>query len=888
MRKVNPLLKLAAISGVETAVKLHIRRGDDLDARDGSGATPMMLAAAKRRLGVVRLLLDAGATLALVDERGMNALAHAQKGGCPETIALLTEAQARMYAPGSKAAQALPDNHELLSGEEDVVSAEEPTQLPEFWMEHLSSNPSSNFSIDELEGVTAEAVAPCPVVVAHALASSGLFEDEVEIVSLDDDPLYEIFSDDWEAEDESIAPEGDETVATTARQIHETIGRHKVVDHDEGWGDVDLHLPVRAAPLARDEGTGIVSDLLLAALREGMVSEDDLIDVCSNADGTRNEEAERLLAIVVGELGATVVEWTGAEEPFHVEPSMEEERLLAEAADFAEELASGHNDPFRYYSKDLRVDLLDAEDERSLGREMEVAVHAALSALARWPEGLFVLFDAADQVARGEAEAESFCAGPEPSSGEEPTSRKNSANIEDDVSELDEYASFFVNAVATVKAAKGDAWRVAEALKETRLTRGFLMELAESTERDGAGRDFVEALERQLIARERMILSNLRLALSVAKKYRWSGLPLDDLVQEANIGLMMAVERFDWRRGFRFSTYATWWIRQSVTRAIANTGRVVRAPVHIQEAARKILQEREEMGLQLGRTEREAETARRIGASLAKTHMFLSMFDEAVPLDETDPETGLSGADVLPAMQVIDPADVVEYASLRSTLLGMLDALDERTKTVMILRFGLGGEEPITLEEVGQQFGVTRERIRQIESKAMRKLSHRNQREILWPFMGEGYAPSRLSSPEAAAKSVKVPSDPADEEPSPEDVPSLSSVPPSEFAAQASLAPWPNQEVRAIQTPAPVRETEKVLSRPSAESESHPSVFPGNQASRIADEARALGLEVDDRRSEGGVLRIVVPFSSPLNVRAFGRRLLASGFRMIQRDVFTK
>src|SRR5690606_23458212 len=113
-------------------------------------------------------------------------------------------------------------------------------------------------------------------------------------------------------EEETLVPQSDDAVAEAARQVHAAIGRHKVVDRDEDWGDVDLHLPVRAAPLARDEGGGAVRDLLLAALREGMVSEADLIDVCLNADGSRNEEAERLLAIVAGELGATVVEWTGS------------------------------------------------------------------------------------------------------------------------------------------------------------------------------------------------------------------------------------------------------------------------------------------------------------------------------------------------------------------------------------------------------------------------------------------------------------------------------------------------------------------------------------------------------------------------------------------------
>lgn len=736
VRKLNPLLRLAAISGVETAIKLHIRRGDDLDARDGSGATPLILAAGKRRKGAVRLFLDAGANPTLADQSGMDALAHAVNGGCPETIAVLSEAIARF-------AESLPSTESVVEIAVPTVEKVEPENpLPMLEMPVTEAVPSAEeiveatFPADDRSTTIEESL---PVALGSSASVSEFApRDEPNALALDDEPLEELFGDDWEAEEEISAPEGDETVTEGARQVHEAIRRHKVVDRDEDWGDVDLHLPVRAAPLTRDEGGGTVRDILLAALREGLVSEDRLIDVCSNADGSRNEEAERLLAFVVGELGANVVEWTGSDEDsFLADASVEEARLLTEAAEFAEELASGRNDPFRFYAKDIRGELLDAEEEIALGREMEEAGRAALSALASWPEGLSAVFDAADRVARGEADAESFCAGPEPSSDEEPVSISTGTAEEDDESELDEEASFFVNAVAAVKACSDDARRAAEALEEARLTRGFLMELADRVGRGQAGGDFVEALGRQTKARERMILCNLRLALSIAKKHLWSGMPFDDLVQEANIGLMKAVERYDWRRGFRFSTYATWWIRQQVSRSIADTARVIRAPVHIQETARKVLRERESVEARLGRPETESETARRIGVPLAKTRMLLAMFEDVASLDEVEPDSGLSRVDGLVDDTASNPSDVAERASLRETFLGMLEDLDERAREVILLRFGLMGDDAMTLEEVGQHFGVTRERIRQIESKTMRWLSHEKRRLILDPFMDE-------------------------------------------------------------------------------------------------------------------------------------------------------
>ena len=559
-----------------------------------------------------------------------------------------------------------------------------------------------------------------------------------EVFVLDDCPLGADFEDDWESEGEAVAPDGDESVATTARQVHQAIGRHNAVDSDEDWGDVELHLPERAAPLTREEGDGAVRTLLLAALREGMVSEDALAEVCSNADGTRNEEAERLLGVVAGELGASVVSWTGVEGPLRVEPSPEEERALDEATEFAGDLASGRNDPFRFYSKDLRSELLEAEEEISLGREMEEAGRDALAALARWPEGLAALFDAAERVVRGDADTESFSTGPEPSPDDKLNVAADVSDADDEDDEgLDGDELAFVTAVAAVRAAGGDVEHVTEALEAVRLTRGFLAHLAERAEWDPAATDFAEALERQSVARERMIRCNLRLALSIAKKHLWSGLPLDDLVQEANIGLMKAVERYNWRMGFRFSTYATWWIRQRVTRSVADTARIVRAPVHVQETARKVLRERIEVELRLGRPEREVETARRIGIPLSKTRHFLSLFEDAESLDEMDPDTGLSRAEVIADPQATDPEELAERAALRSTLLRMLDELDGRSRDVIVLRFGLGNQDAMTLEEVGRLFGVTRERIRQIESKAMKKLSHEKRRAILAPFIRE-------------------------------------------------------------------------------------------------------------------------------------------------------
>ena len=624
------------------------------------------------------------------------------------TMALLSDALARIAVPTAE----VPDIVVVKgSGSAARFEAESVSSMSELHSDARGVEAQQHYGIDtKIPLINEVREAPLAIFTRMLVETPPPLTEEREprAILLDEDPLGVDFADDWEAQEDSVAPEGDEAVVEASRHVFASIARHKIVDRDEDWGDVDLHLPARAAPLAREEGDGAVRALLLAALREGMISEGELIEVCSNADGTRNEDAERLLTVVAGELGATVVEWTGADGAFAREASLEEERLLNEATEFAEELASGRNDPFRFYSKDIRGDLLDAAEEISLCREMEEADRDALAALARWPEGLAALFNAAERVGRGEAAEAFFTMGPESSNDDELTPGGEVPDEEDEDSGLDGGASFFNSAVAAIRNIQGDEVRVAQALADVRLTRRFLHELGETAEAIGAARDFVEALGRQSVARDRMILSNLRLALSIAKKHLWSGMPFDDLVQEANIGLMKAVERYDWRRGFRFSTYATWWIRQQVTRSISDTARVVRAPVHIQETARRVRREREEVGGRLGRPETEVETALRLDMPLGKLRRLLSLFDDPVSLDLLDSETGLSGVDVLPDPDADDPAEVAERASLRSTLMGMLAELDERARDVIVLRFGLGNEDPMTLEEIGQQSGVTR------------------------------------------------------------------------------------------------------------------------------------------------------------------------------------
>ncbi len=391
-------------------------------------------------------------------------------------------------------------------------------------------------------------------------------------------------------------------------------------------------------------------------------------------------------------------------------------------------------DPTRLYLGEMgRVPLLTSEQEVEIGRRIEAGQTELRRALGAIPKAVHELISLGDRLRRGEVAAEDVIV---PGDGTElgreelepilrafarlrRYARASAAHreaIQAIVERLPLKPSLLHGLVARMRALSAKEAGLPERRWKTLLAR---IETSDTAVRE-AKRELTEA--------------NLRLVVSIAKRYLRSGLPLLDLVQDGNLGLLRAVDRFEYRRGFKFSTYATWWIRQAITRAIADRGRTIRIPVHVVETLNRVTRATRELTANLGREPTPEEIARRARVPARRVRFTLEVSPKTVSLETPIGEDTALG-DLLEDTSIAPPTDELESRDLSREVERALAELKPKERDVLRLRFGIGGEKARTLEEIGERYGLTRERIRQIEMKALGKLRRRKLEPDLHVFV---------------------------------------------------------------------------------------------------------------------------------------------------------
>jgi RNA polymerase primary sigma factor len=433
------------------------------------------------------------------------------------------------------------------------------------------------------------------------------------------------------------------------------------------------------AEAVRDPTLDEVKEVITARGRErGFVTSEDLLEGLPVEDLTPEQVEDFLTQIEehLREQGIEVIEVPGEELEGPAQLPRDEEFLKAPT-----------NDPVRMYLKEIgKVPLLTAAQEVDLAMRIEAGEFST--------ELMDLVFDEADKI-----------------------DQRKLRQVLDSVNRIREH-------------------QIAEFAKVEGIGREQISRSWRPRSRDDL-KDFLRKVERDgQLAKKKLIEANLRLVVSIAKRYVGRGMLFLDLIQEGNLGLIRAVEKFDYSKGYKFSTYATWWIRQAITRAIADQARTIRIPVHMVETINKLVRIQRQLLQDLGREPLPEEIGRQMGIPAEKVREILKVSQEPVSLEtpigeEEDSHLG----DFIEDSEAVVPIDAASFILLQEQLESVLHTLSEREKKVIQLRFGLVDGHPRTLEEVGREFGVTRERIRQIESKTLSKLRHPSRSQKLRDYL---------------------------------------------------------------------------------------------------------------------------------------------------------
>jgi RNA polymerase primary sigma factor len=540
----------------------------------------------------------------------------------------------------------------------------------------------------------------------------------------------------WETYAEPLPPVAIETFVTEASELQRKISEHVVVDTDEEWADIEILLPnLRRRSALTPEQRVATESLLQEGLDRGWLMRDQFRMSVFDEDAEPHPEFARILTFIAEELGIFIADDYYREIPPSIQAAGEnEEEDVASAVELLGDLVSDEHDPLQMYLGEIRrttSDPITRDEEQRLGRTIEQAMGMALRAIASCDETRNELRRLLQEMTKNPSVTAHIA-------------ERGSTGDEEEVPGLDmpppgtpSSEAARVDTVAYLLSQIDTPPFVDDAMAARRVSVKLLAHMRERA--DVATRVLIdEGLSVISEAQRRFTVANLRLVAFIAYKYRYSSLDLLDLIQEGNLGLMRAVTKFDYQKGFKFSTYASWWIRQSIMRAIADQSRTIRLPVHLVEKVNKIARARRELDADLRSASDLGAIAARAELPLSKVEKWAKLIPEPLAIDALLEAEMDEDSDVPPLEddRSLRFAEMVEESSVRDRLQQVLALLGPREERVLRLRFGFEGEEDWTLEEVGRLLNLTRERIRQIESKAIQALRRPSKRGILSGITG--------------------------------------------------------------------------------------------------------------------------------------------------------
>ena len=795
----SPLLKIAVSNGVESAIRLHVAKGDDLNARDSGGNSPLMIAARNNHANACRVLLESGADPDLENLNGKTATVIANEVGAHEASEVL-----RTY---SRIATLSQKTKQLTIRTLEVAE--------------------TNTKIAEYENLDA----------------SKLTEE------------FEWDIGDWEPENDAPPPDQDPRILTNARELQKSISDHIAIDSSADWIDFDISLPEFSEPIVRTaiaETRKAIRLLFLRVIREGSVPDFDVKDIASPESVKGDEEFENQIRQVINDLGGETderFEYVSIFDDFRVlldeAETIEEEGSLNQAMSYLDELTSRLNDPAKIFARSMgRHQLLTHDDEIRLAQSIESGERLMLTAMSNIPEVIQSLIDTVEKIKIGKVLFSQVFDGfsdeglsslvteeddeipikfeEDHESSEDEKSEAEKILFLEKIGQISDTFNEFKSARYESKKSASEIVGLQNQLTEKilkirfdarqigamsslvhKLNRDFLisdkelysclhdvcgvptqiveakikeletsvslldglsntnepwarniaaqsqrllsLSLARIQIRDQVGLSYDEFKEiyRNLAlgekvaqdSRQQLMSSNVRLVVSIAGKYANRGLDLMDLIQEGSIGLLKAVDKFDYRRGFRFSTYATWWIRQAIQRAIGDQARTIRVPVHMHESIMKLLRIERKYEQTFG----SKPSIDYLASELDVSEKTVEKIRDAIRLEPVSLDELIeSESDSISARQLEFeiPHQELSRRQAKDAVETLLSSLPPQVAKVLSMRFGIGRSEEMTLEEVGKSFGVTRERIRQIESSGLKKLKHPQIIERLRGFHG--------------------------------------------------------------------------------------------------------------------------------------------------------